>query len=47
VLNQAVIPAGGPPIPPQDIPTLTEWMLIAMASMLAMLGFGRLRRRSG
>jgi hypothetical protein len=46
VLNQIVIPAGGPPVPPQDIPTLSEWMLIVLAAMLAMLGLTRLRRRS-
>ncbi|MDF1484652.1 IPTL-CTERM sorting domain-containing protein [Ramlibacter sp. H39-3-26] len=30
---------------PASIPTLGEWGLILMSSMLAMLGFGRLRRR--
>jgi hypothetical protein len=36
----------GPPQPPAQIPTLSEWALIALSGLAALIGMGRLRRRS-
>ena len=40
--------ASAPPSPsePQRVPTLSDWAMIIMASLLGMVAFGRLRRRS-
>lgn len=47
VVNQLVIPAAPPPpqAPSTPIPTLSEWMLLLLALVLATLAGARLRRR--
>lgn len=36
---------GPPPAAPSAIPTLSEWALIGLSSVLAMLGIARARQR--
>ena len=38
-------PPGPPPRPPADIPTISEWVMIGMAMLAAMVGMLGLRRR--
>jgi hypothetical protein len=40
------VTAAGLPSGPQGIPTLSEWALILMAGLIALMGFGRMRRRA-
>ena len=44
--ERIVYMAGGiPPIPPSNVPTLSEWGLIAMAAILGIVGFMVMRSK--
>lgn len=45
VLNQVVNAVGPAAPPPADIPTLSEWMLMLMATLVALFGLQRIRQR--
>lgn len=42
----AALGPGGGPLPGSGIPTLSEWAMILLATLLALAGFAALRRRS-
>jgi len=43
--NGAIVDPGGPGVPPRSIPTLSEWSMILLSGLLALLGMVALRRR--
>ncbi len=46
--NGEIVDPGGPFVPlPANVPTLSEWGLICLSSLMAMLGLGRVGRRKG
>jgi hypothetical protein len=48
IANSVIVDQGGPAIPPSTpVPTLSEWGMLLLSSMMALLGLARVRCRGG